>query len=215
VLGFKERLRQLIDAEEGGNQSALARRSELDPASIRQYLSGSQPTLSNALAIARAYGVSMDWLVNEENTSQKMMRTGDDFIAIPHLDVRASAGSGRLAVIEEADTQVVAFRRDWLRRLGVNPKHAQIIVAEGDSMYPTISHGDLVLVDRSIDKVVDEGIYVLVYAGLVKLKRIQVLLSGVVLLKSDNPAYQTEEVRPHEQPELIIEGRVRWTGGAV
>ncbi|MEP1495189.1 S24 family peptidase [Pseudophaeobacter sp.] len=139
----------------------------------------------------------------------------DGFVPIPRMEVRASAGNGRVAIMNDAEAQVVAFKEEWLRRLGVSPRNATIIVADGDSMADTIGHGDLVLLDRSIDHVVDNGIYVLVYGGMVLLKRVQVKRNGVVLLKSDNPRYETEEIQSHEVPELIIEGRVRWAGGAL
>lgn len=164
--------------------------------------------------------VDLNWLVSGQG--RPFMVDSDSplvelrgFVPIPRLEIRASAGNGRVAMVEEAETGIVAFREEWLRRLGVNPKHATIIIAEGDSMADTISHGDLVLIDRSVDRIVDNGIYVLVYDGLVLLKRVQVKRNGVVLLKSDNAAYETEEVDPHELPELIIEGRVRWAGGAI
>ena len=215
-MGFKERLEELIEEREDGNQSAFARRSGVDPASIRQYLAGSMPTLGKVINIARAYDVSLDWLIGEDSSTHASLPTSmEGWVPIPRLNIHASAGNGRLALLEDAEAEVVAFKSEWLRRLGVSPRHAQIIIAEGDSMEPTIGHGDLVLIDRSVDHIVDEGIYVLVYAGMVKLKRIQVLLSGIVLLKSDNPAYQTEEIKSHELPELIIEGRVRWAGRAI
>lgn len=171
------------------------------------------------IEIAEATDTDLNWLLREQDgpgpVGSKDDLGGLGFVAIPRLDVRASAGNGRLTVLDDAESKVVAFRQDWLRRLGVAPRNAMIIMAEGDSMQPTIGHGDLVLIDKSIDRLVDDGIYVLVYAGMVKLKRIQVMRSGIVLLKSDNPAYQTEEIKAHELPELIIEGRVRWKGGAL
>lgn len=166
------------------------------------------------LEVALGHGLA---LLGEQRplSSKQTLLAELGYSAIPRLEVRASAGSGRLAIVDDEEAQMVAFRQDWLRRLGISPKHAAIIVAEGDSMEPTIGHGDLVLIDKSIDRIVDEGIYVLVLAGLVLLKRIQVLPSHSILLKSDNPAYDTLEIRPGEAPELIIEGRVRWAGGQI
>lgn len=160
-------------------------------------------------SVPRRFGGHDEW------EAARSTAIAQGFVAVPLLDVRASAGHGRAVVIEEAEAQIVAFKEEWLRRLGINPAHAVIIIADGDSMAGTINHGDLVLLDRSIDQVIDDGIYCLVYDGLVKIKRLQRLRTGVLLLKSDNPAYQTEEVEPHELPELVIEGRVRWAGGAI
>lgn len=80
-------------------------------------------------------------------------------------------------------------------------------------MHDTIDDGDMMIVDVSIREVVDEGVYVVVYGGLVIVKRVQLLRTGGIVLKSDNPRYEPEIVPVDEQPELIVEGRVRWVGG--
>lgn len=219
---IKEAARKVGGLDELADKSGIKRRT------LSDYVSGkSEPRVSTLVDIAVVTNVDLNWLLREKYpiglnsppspapSVQHAPGMVDGFVAIPRLEVRASAGNGRVAIVEDTESEIVAFKEEWLRRLGVNPKSAMIIVAEGDSMADTIGHGDLVLLDRSIDRVVDDGIYVLVYDGMVKLKRVQVLRSGVVLLKSDNPAYLTEEVQSHELPELTIEGRVRWAGGAI
>ena len=57
---------------------------------------------------------------------------------------------------------------------------------------PTIRDGDLILVDRSVDKVVDNGIYVVTFGGLVLVKRIQSRRDGGVILISDEPSVRKE-----------------------
>lgn len=84
--------------------------------------------------------------------------------------------------------------------------------AKGDSMETTIFDGDPMIIDVSVREPVDEGVYVLIINGLVRLKRIQMLRSGVLVLKSDNPRYDAEEVPQSELPDLIVGGRVRWVG---
>ena len=142
----------------------------------------------------------------------------DGYVQIPKLSIRASAGGGRLATIEadEGAGSAVAFREDWLRRIGLNPKYAQVLPAVGDSMEPTIRDGDLLLIDRSIDTIIDNGIYVLVFGGLVLVKRVQIKRDGSVVLKSDNSSlFDDEAVPQHELHELVIEGRVRWFGRTI
>lgn len=102
-----------------------------------------------------------------------------------------------------------------MERNSVNPRFAEVLVAVGDSMEPTIRDGDLLLLDRSIDRVVDNGIYVLVLAGMVLLKRIQTRRDGSVVLKSDSERYDDETVPAGEVPDLRIEGRVRWFGRTI
>ncbi|WP_146297746.1 XRE family transcriptional regulator [Nitratireductor mangrovi] len=162
-------------------------------------------------------GVDLNWLV-EGNGTHPIQRgdsgAGGGFLPIPKLDVRPSAGPGALVPQPlPNDDEVVAFREDWLRRIGVSPRFARLMFARGDSMHDTISDGDMMIVDVSIREIVDEGVYVVVYGGLVIVKRVQLLRTGGIVLKSDNPRYEPETVPVDEQPELIVEGRVRWVGG--
>ncbi|WP_292178205.1 S24 family peptidase [Mesorhizobium sp.] len=147
------------------------------------------------------------------NASEQPAPAG--FITVPKIEIRPSAGAGSLDLYEESEPDIFAFREEWLRRIGVSPKFARLMVAKGDSMRETIDDGDLMIVDVSVREFIDEAIYVLVYGGLVRVKRLQLLHSGMLLLKSDNPRYQTEEVPLAEQQELIIGGRVRWAGGSI
>ncbi|MEI9410753.1 helix-turn-helix transcriptional regulator [Mesorhizobium salmacidum] len=219
---FPERL---VLAMGGESPHAFAKRAGLSDSSFRQYLKGTMPGLDNLIAIAKTGGVSLDWLAMDSGPmrpghgmGESIMVTGgtpEGFVSVPKLDIRPSAGAGTVDIYEESEPDIFAFREEWLRRIGVSPKFARLMVAQGDSMRETINDGDLMIVDISIREFIDEAIYVLVYGGLVRLKRLQLLHSGVLLLRSDNPRYQTEEVPLAEQPELIIGGRVRWAGGSI
>lgn len=210
-------------AIEGESPHAFSRRSGISSTMVRKYLEGSMPGLDKLLEIAEATNVTLDWLaagkgsMRPGKTLSFMVAGGtpEGFVSVPKIDIRPSAGAGSLDLYEESEPDIFAFREEWLRRIGVSPKSARLMVAKGDSMRETINDGDLMIVDVSYREFIDEAIYVLVYGGLVRLKRLQMLHSGLLLLKSDNPRYQTEEVPLAEQQELIIGGRVRWAGGAI
>jgi hypothetical protein len=138
-----------------------------------------------------------------------------EYAMVPGLSVRASAGAGALVAPDEPLADVVAFRKDWLSRLGINPRFARAIFARGDSMEPTINDGDLLLVDESIQHIVDHGIYVVVYQGMVIVKRVQLRRDGTLVLKSDNPRYEAEEVPKAEIDQIQVAGRVRWFGRTI
>jgi hypothetical protein len=158
--------------------------------------------------LSEASGIPTDWFAIGFTVALS------GFELIPRLDVQASAGSGALAA-DGAAADVVAFRGDWLRTLGINPRFARAIFARGDSMEPTINDGDLLLVDESIDHVLDHGIYVVVYQGMVLVKRVQLRRDGTLVLKSDNKNYDEEEVPPAEVADIHIAGRVRWYGRTI
>ena len=217
---FAQRFKEALGSE---SPHAFSKRVGMSGTMVRKYLDGSMPGLDKLVDIARVTNVTLDWLA----TGEGLMRPGqmqrmemsagapEGFVTVPKLDIRPSAGPGSLTIHHESEPDILAFREDWLRRIGVSPKFARLMVAKGDSMTDTIADGDLMIVDVSIREIVEEAIYVLVYGGLVRLKRIQMLRSGILLLKSDNPRYETETVPLAEQPELIIEGRVRWAGGTI
>lgn len=139
------------------------------------------------------------------------------FSFVRRFDVRASAGPGAIVAFDDIDgsSRFVAFRTEWLHRIGVSPGHAEVLIAVGDSMEPTIRDGDLLLIDRAIDRVIDNGIYVLVLGGMVLVKRIQTRRDGSVVLLSDNQRYHDDTVPAGELPDLKVEGRVRWFGRTI
>lgn len=133
---------------------------------------------------------------------------------IPRLAVEASAGNGALAHHEES-AGMLAFRADWLRRMGINPHAARALTAKGDSMEPTIRDGDILLVDTSIDRVRDNALYVVVLGGLVLVKRVHVKRDGSLTLISDNSTFPPEDVPANETDDLSIAGRVMWFGRSI
>lgn len=138
----------------------------------------------------------------------------DGFALIPRLDIQASAGSGRIAVSEEP-LEYLAFQDHWLRGRGINPSTARVLTARGDSMEETIRDGDVLLVDTSIDRVLDNSIYVVVYGDMVLVKRVHGRINGSLQLISDNPRYPVEEVAKGEVDDLKIAGRVMWFGRSI
>ena len=132
----------------------------------------------------------------------------DDFALIPVVDARASAGDGSLAGREQAQYHN-AYRRQWLRRVtSAPPERLVVLEVSGDSMFPTVANGDHILVDPTKIQIDTDGIYVIRKRDTVHVKRITVNMgSDSVVIKSANPAYATETVRP-DDVEVI--GRVVW-----
>lgn len=204
---FVSRLKKLM-----GEDSTLrfAKRCGIDEGSMRKYLEGkSLPGLLNAKKIADAEGVSIDWLAGSDNNPNSA-----DLVLIPRLDVSASAGDGALTIAyEDEASDLIAVAATWLGRRGLIARNLRTITARGDSMEPTIRNGDLLLVDHSIDRIVDEGIYVVSFDNLVLVKRL--LLGdarGALVLKSDNPSY-VPQVRNAGDVRVI--GRVCWYGRTI
>ena len=79
-------------------------------------------------------------------------------------------------------------------------------------MEPTVFDGDILLADTGLDRIVDNGIYVIVFNGLVLLKRVHPTRDGSLTLISDNPIYPRETIPASDVPDLHIAGRIMWFG---
>ena len=138
--------------------------------------------------------------------------TPNGYTRLPRYEVAASAGAGTLVQGEQI-VDYVSFKTDWLKiGLGVSPQKAVLISVKGDSMEPTLSNGDLVLIDTSISRVEDNAIYVINYDDALLVKRIQRKYDRSVMIMSDNKSYGDEAVQGSLVDQLNVIGRVVWYG---
>lgn len=137
---------------------------------------------------------------------------GPTSIMVPRLGVQASAGAGAEV---DGEFEVGSYRFDaaWLRDIcSARPENLSVIRVTGDSMAPTLSDSDDVLVDRSA--AVRDGVYVLRRDDTLMVKRIALApSSGTLTISSDNPAYPTWRDVPADGIEVI--GRVVWSSRRV
>lgn len=209
------RIRLLIG---DGSANAFAKKAGVSASALRQYLAGTLPIVDNAQKIAEAGGVTLDWLVNGGDLASSKSATtvpvAGDFALIPRLAVEASAGAGAINHTEET-AQMLAFPSGWLHRMGLSPTSAKVLSVRGDSMAPTLQHGDLLLVDTAVERVEDAGIYVVGVDDRILVKRIQPKYDGSLSLISENPVYAPEEIPVGMADKLRVLGRVRWYGRAI
>ena len=132
-------------------------------------------------------------------------------VEIALLNVDAPAG-GDATVENEYTRGRLRFRRDWLKKRSVSHKDARLIYAKGDSMAPFINEGDLVLVDISRKKIIDNHVFVIRNVeGELRLRRLHKLHDGGIRLKSDNPTYDPEDLSPDAKLDIV--GEFMWRGG--
>lgn len=134
-----------------------------------------------------------------------------DAVEIPLLNVEAAAGAGAFNG-NEYTRKKLRFRRDWLKKIGLDPAAACVIYAIGDSMAPSIMNGDHLLVNTADQRVVDSRVYAIrTYDGEIKVKRLYRRSDGGLTLVSDNPSFIDEALPSSAQLEII--GRVVWRCG--
>jgi phage repressor protein C with HTH and peptisase S24 domain len=153
--------------------------------------------------LARFFAVSEGELGASEEKS-----SASDWVDIRRLALGASAGPGALAPDEQA-IGAVRFSRAWLRRQGLEPARLSAIVVDGDSMEPVLRDGDEILVDATARPLRD-GVHVVRVGDALLVKRLETGRPGVIVLKSDNPAYDPIELAFQD---VQVVGRVVWKGG--
>lgn len=143
------------------------------------------PRADIAVKVAEQLNTTVEYLVNGTGCNNQISKSDNTFL-VPILNQELSAGHGDLLpeedVIEGLLSLPVWLRKKYGNNLGALHVH-------GDSMQPTLNDGDMVVCDSlGWDK--SDGIYAIRLNGNGYVKRLQVV-SGKVLIKSDNPNYET------------------------
>ncbi len=206
-------------AERAGSGEALARGSGIPRRTLETYLSGqAEPKASRLAAIARAAGVSVHWLATGEGPMSPSEENGGVLLPLPSLEASGPAG-----VKEETPPYghgELALGSALLRELGLSGQPLAAHRVEDDTMTPTLQPGDLVVV-ALIDQAdgdpppIREGIHLVKLAGRLHFKRLQADGRGGLLLRCDNPAYETLHLDAAEAAGLEIVGRAVWYGRAL
>jgi len=195
-------------------------------------------TIDTLRALAPVLQVSVNWLIGDESGDDldditnlspgpdRYVDANGEPVHIPdsgirEVDVRAGLGGGGVVpqfYSNDGRRDVIdAFKPEpWLLpsrfiRSGfhVPPKYVIAIETKGESMAPTINHGDIVFIDTTHMRISPPGLYALRDAyGEIIVKRLDVFRSGDeyrVSIVSDNP-----HERPKDEPisEVSIVGRV-------
>jgi phage repressor protein C with HTH and peptisase S24 domain len=212
----------------------LARAVGVSPSAFRKWLRGeAEPSRERLVALADATSVSIAWLAKGEGPEpqfQDLRRsergvpaaaTTDAaldlrrFVVLPKRNEAAAAGAGTPPP-PNARSEFIAFGHDWIRdTFALEPNDLLLETAVGESMQPTISDNDLLLIDVTDRKLREFGIYVLEFQGERLVKRVQRKLDGSLLLISDNAIYEAERIPPERAREVVIVGRVVWGGGRI
>jgi hypothetical protein len=206
----RAQLEKLI-RERGEDYAGLSRLLGRNPAYIQQYMKRGSPRRlgeEDRRLLARYFGVDESLLGGAARVTVE-----EGLVSIPRLDVNASAGPGAFEA-EERRLGRIGFDSAWLRRLGLGgggPDRLSVIRVDGDSMTPTLSSGDEILVDRDDGAGrLRDGIYVLRIEEALVVKRLSVGPGGRLSVRSDNDAYPGW---PDLEPGAVdVVGRAVWVG---
>lgn len=209
---------QLIEnrrRELGLSQSEVGVRAfgKSDNTAIQSIKKGSSPSIERIAAIASA--LNLDLYLGpprDVGTIHQVEIEGDDFAAIPRLHAEMSAGAGAIDNHNDV-SELIAFRRDWLSRLGVSAGNACLVTVRGDSMRPSLHEGDLALIDTGRTLMRNNRVYAFNdIDGQTRVKRLERPDESALLLRSDNPDFVTELRRGDDMNRISILGEVVWSG---
>ncbi len=219
------RLRELVDKD--GGPAAFAKRTRpeadkpIDAAFVSQILNGHRAFGEKAAEnMARRAGLAKGYfdepLGNSPGSDTPLEQntpTDDDYALIPQYSAKGGCGPA----YHNGHVEIrggLAFKRDWLARMGAKPENLSVIYAKGDSMAPTIEDGAVILIDHSQVELRDGKVFALARGEEMIVKRLIRDFSGGWIVRSDNPDKVRYGDFPVSDAAVRIIGRVVWRGGS-
>lgn len=214
-----DRLKQAID--DAGFPSGLqfAKAIGVGQSTISNILTGRTTDSRHLPRIADYLGVSLGWLLGTSDDPHVEPKGYYEDAArdmgarlINEVDLRFSMGAGTF--LDEVHHQRVAVPESWFfAAMRGSVDDVFVTYPVGDSMQPTISEGDVVVVDRAQTRLdSQDNIWCITYGDVGMIKRLRQLPDGGVLIISDNPAVDNFTAYDGEVQTI---GRVIWIGRRV
>lgn len=173
--------------------------------------------IDECIRFAQCYGVSLDWLILGSDCATESARfdadrssigtndvSPDGYTPIAMYDIEASAGTGHLPGAEAIEC-VMLFDTRQLEAEGLDPSQLMGARVRGDSMNNTLRNGDRVIIDRTHRT--PDGVFLLRMGDELRIKRVQRVAGGALMLISDNPVYERELLGPEDAAGIEIIGR--------
>ena len=219
-MTLAERIKTAIDSR-NLKQKEVAAACGAKPSSINNLLSGKSKSMSAEVAygIAGATGVEIGWLIHGRGPMRPaypksigVMEVAAPNVGtghpVPHLNIHASMGGGAYVDPEHEVVRYIAVDLPALRRRVSFTSHNKLsfITGQGDSMLPTFSDGDPLLIDTGVREHNTDAVYALTLNGRLYVKTLQRRPDGALLMISDNRKYDAYVIR--QDDEVEIHGRV-------
>lgn len=147
--------------------------------------------------LIRAYGIKTD----EDDPED-----GDQMVDVIDIELSAGAGADGPEFIETKYRHT--YRAEFLRAVGVKSENVRRCKVRGDSMERVLFDGDLVSIDISDRRVIDDAVYAIVVADQLKVKRLRRRRDGGLQIISENSTrHPMEEVPAEDLHAVYIVGR--------
>lgn len=145
--------------------------------------------------------------------SKKGLRDGE--LRITQYDLRAAMGSGQLPADYLDVLREITIHRSFFESAGVSYTSASklaVVTGWGQSMEPTINHGDPIFVDCGVTEFVSDGVYLFTWDNLAYIKRVQKVSKTELKIISDNRNHDpfvvnAEDVIFHARAIMVWNGK--------
>ncbi|WP_392559543.1 LexA family transcriptional regulator [Orbus mooreae] len=185
--GISEFKNRLSLAQEGMSGNSFAKKVGMSEAVIRDYLSGkTYPSLNRLAIIAEKCDLPIEWLATGKGGCRLLKNNATpNIIDIPPHPSVLSYNNEKS---NQKTNTTFPFDLSYIKHHNFNITDLYTYRAKGDSMSPTISAGDMLILNTASTLPFDGYIYAVEYGDTPSIKRIQ--NSGKqFLLLSDNEKY--------------------------
>jgi len=227
MFTLAERLQAaLAETVPPATQADLARACGVKAPSVHDWVTGKTKELKGTSLIRAAnfLNVRQEWLAEGKGPKRVESGTVDpyrmkrDDAYVPITNAAASMGYGRDQPEFEYVVDYVRMSRSWIRTelpYVTSIENLAILPAVGSSMEPTFHSGDLLVIDRGVDAIRNDAIYVFSLDNQLFVKRmLRNPITKTIVAKSDNELHGSFEIDNSHADSLRVLGLVvyRWKG---
>lgn len=158
----------------------------------------------------RYTGLTPNVLRRYENAKNgiKKIKNDDNGYWINKISHSASAGTlTEIDGVEVYDTDERIFLPSHFFKAIQASERLRMVEVVGDSMEPKLKSGDWVIIDVS-NKFLGDGMYVINFRNILMVKTLQFKPNGSIVIKSENPKYESYYLDDDTQDSIYIIGRV-------
>lgn len=135
-----------------------------------------------------------------------------ELVSVPFYNTFASAGFGAFNDDVYEPDDFVGLSAHWLQQRGLQKNKLAFILTSGDSMTPTIHHGDMLLINRAVTTPRDGQIYVIRSGDQLWVKRVQGIPGGIRLISDNKEIYAPIELMFEDNLNFEVLGQVVFIG---
>lgn len=141
-----------------------------------------------------------------------LLKQRDELVHVPFYNTFASAGFGAFNGDTYEPDDFVGLSSRWLQQRGLHKNKLAFILTSGDSMTPTIHHGDMLLINRAMTMPRDGQIYVIRSGDQLWVKRVQGIPGGIRLISDNKEIYSPIELMFEDNANFEVMGQVVFIG---